>query len=165
MNAFHVEYRAPNPLEGVQGAFGALADSLSKGASRMEIRLGIQMVKREMAKLPQTEQPLKHQFLPGLYLRTIINPKDSIVGTKIHREANVSTILRGKLHCITEDGIETLTAPMQFITKPGTERILYAVEETEFSTCHPNPLDLTDLDELERRIIAPDFETLEMEVL
>lgn len=158
---FRAEYRAKSPLAGVQTAFKALADALSSGAGRMELRAGISRVKAEMAKLPQVEQPLRHDFLPGLYLRTIINPKGSIVGTKIHREANVSTILRGKLQCITEDGLETLTAPCQFITTPGTERILYAVEETEFSTVHPNPLNLTDTDELERRIIAPDFESIE----
>ena len=162
---FHVEHRAKNPMVGVQSAFMALGDALSNGADRMELRLRISKVKAEMAKLPQVEQPLKHEFLPGLYLRTIVNPKDSIVGTKIHREANVSTILRGKLHCITEDGLETLMAPCQFITKPGTERILYAIEETEFSTVHPNPTDTQDLDELEARIIAPDFEAIEMEVL
>lgn len=162
---FQAEYRAKNPLAGVQTAFRALGDALSSGACRMELRAGISRVKAEMAKLPQVEQPLKHDFLPGLYLRTIVNPQGSIVGTKIHREANVSTILRGKLQCITEDGLEILTAPCQFITKPGTERILYAVEETEFSTTHPNPTDTQNIDELEARIIAPDFELNDVEVL
>lgn len=162
---FHVEYRTSQTLEdGVTGAINALGNALSRGADRMEMRAAIQQVEQEMLKCPQTEQPLTHQFLPGLYLRTIINPKGSVVMTKIHREPNISTVLKGKLLCITEDGMETLTAPMQFITKPGTKRVLFAEEETLFSTTHPNPLNLTDIEALEDRIIAPDFETIETTV-
>lgn len=162
---FTVQYRKPNTLTGTQNAFKALSEALSSGAGRMELRKGIQNLEYELMKLPQTEQPITHQFTDGLYLRTIINPKGCVIVTKIHREPNVSTILKGKLLCITEDGLETLTAPAQFITKPGTKRVLFSEEETVFSTTHPNPENITDLDELEARIIAPDFESVEMEVM
>jgi hypothetical protein len=96
-----------------------------------------------------------------MYWREILNPKGCIIVTKIHREPNISVITKGRLGCITENGLEVLEAPAMFETVPGTKRILYAQEETIFHTIHPNPLDLRDIDELERRIIAPDFQSLE----
>jgi hypothetical protein len=134
-----------------------------------QIRLGTKQTRRaaiahleaEMLKLPQSEQPVEHRFVPGLYWRTITNPKDSFIVTKIHKEPNISTVLKGRLACITEDGMEILEAGMQWETCPGTKRVLYAVEETVFSTVHPNPEEQRDLEALEARIIAPDFAEIE----
>ena len=80
--------------------------------------------------------------------------------TKIHREPNISTLLRGRMAVITEDGAQILAAPAQFITFPGTKRIIYAITECEFTTVHPNHENITDLDELEERIIAQDFDEI-----
>jgi hypothetical protein len=40
------------------------------------------------------------------------------------------------------------------VTLPGTQRAIYALEETVFVTVHPNPDDCQDLAELERRFIV-----------
>ena len=144
----------------INSALAALFTAVRIGDQAFR-RAAIGRLEAAMAAEPQVEQPLEHEFAPGLYLRRIVNPKGSLVATKIHREPNVSTLLRGKMSIITEDGMTMLNAPAQFITKPGTKRIIYAQEECEFTTIHPNPLDTRDIDALERRIIAPDFSSLE----
>ena len=125
-------------------------------------RAAIAALEAEMLKAPQVEQPLTHTFAPGLYIRGIVNPKGSLVITKIHKEPNVSTLLRGEMAIFTEDGMAKLKAPAQFVTNPGTKRIIYAYEECEFTTIHPNPLDTRDINALEDRIIAPDYESVEV---
>ena len=162
MNDFLVEYRTPELATAeITKALGSLFEMVKNGSSRLDIRNGIKRLELEILKFPQTKMPLTHQFCDGLYIRTIFNPKGAIIVTEIHREQNVSTILAGKLLCITEDGQEVLNSPSQFITKPGTKRVLFAEEDVLFSTIHPNPLNITDIDELERRLIAPDFESIE----
>ena len=140
-------------------SFGMVLETLNSG-TRSECREAIARLHREMMALPQVEQPLVHNFCPGLYLRRIINPAGSLVMTKIHKEPNISTLLRGRMAVITEDGAQILVAPAQFITQPGTKRVIYAIEECEFTTIHPNPLNVTDLDALEDRIIARDFDEI-----
>ena len=163
MNAFHVEYRAQQTpampkswTDAVVGLFKSVKDG-----TRLDRRAAIALVEEETLKLPQVDQPLNHYFANGLYWREIFNPKGCIITTKIHGEQNISVITKGRLSCITEEGLEILEAPMMFITKPGTKRVLYAQTDVIFNTIHPNPTDSRDIEELEARIIAPDFESLE----
>ena len=132
------------------------------GASRGFVRSAIENFEHMVMSFPQAEQPLEHFFTDGLYGRKILNPKGSVIVTKLHRESNFSFILQGILLCITEDGVSKLEAPKMFVTSPGTKRILVAVNDVIFCTVHPNPENLTDTDELESRIIAPSFSDIEI---
>lgn len=155
MNAFLCSYR---PMNAVQSALQGLMDA----GDRQSFRVALISLESELMKLPQVDQPLRHHFTDGLYGREIFNPKGSFIITKIHKEPNFSFVLRGRLRCLSEDGAEVIEAPRWFATKPGTKRVLLAEEDTVFITVHPNPTDTQDLEELERRIIAPDFESLEV---
>lgn len=101
---------------------------------------------------PQREQPLQHRFTEGLYAREILNPKGSLIITKTHKEHNFSFVLKGRLISFTEEGQKEIVAPCWFTTKPGTKRVLYAVEDTIFVTVHPNPTNTNDLEFLEDRL-------------
>jgi hypothetical protein len=104
--------------------------------------------------LPQVDQPLKHHFAPGLYAREILNPKGSLIVTKMHKTCHLHVIVKGKISVWIEGaGVKTFTAPHVGITYPGTRRIIYAHEDTIFMTLHPNPKELHNLDELEKEII------------
>jgi hypothetical protein len=50
---------------------------------------------------------------------------------------------------------------MTFISAPGTKRVVYAVEDTVWTTVHVS--NETDLDKLETQLIAPTFEALAAE--
>lgn len=81
--------------------------------------------------------PLEHVFTPGLYARTIRMPKGALVTSKIHKTEHPFVITQGKVVVWTEDeGAKLITAPYQGVTKPGTRRVLYVVEDTVWTTYH-----------------------------
>lgn len=109
--------------------------------------------------------PLRHIFTPGIYARQIVLPAGSILVGKIHREEHINFLESGHVKVFTEFGLlEELRGPLLIVSKPGTKRTVHAIEETVWTTIHHNPDNLTDLVELEKRIIAPDYETLKLEV-
>jgi quercetin dioxygenase-like cupin family protein len=146
---FTAPYVQSGPHSAVIGALRVLMQAVTPEARRDAIAA----LEDQMAKFPQVEQPLTHHFNEGQYAREIFNPKGSLIVTKTHKQGNFSFIPTGRLLVISEEGQKELSAGQFFATKPGTKRLIYALEDTRFVTVHPNPLNLTDLDELERQII------------
>lgn len=159
-NVHLIEYARPSANEAVAAALGVLFEALQTG-TRETRRAAMSHLEEAMSKCPQVEQPLEHNFVPGLYARKIFNPKGSLIVTKEHKQANFSFVLQGRLGVITEDGMKTLEAPAFFATQPGTKRVLYAQEDTVFVTVHPNPDSTEDLAVLESRIIGGLFDEVE----
>ena len=96
------------------------------------------------------ECPLVHQLPDGLYCRTIVMPAGAIVVSQIHKKDNPFFIQRGRVTVISEnEKVVEYKAPHMGITKPGTRRLLFVHEDTEWTTVHPNPDNISDLQELE----------------
>ena len=123
---FQGAYVQASPMQAVHDAVKALAQA----SGAMERRKAIQALEAAALQNSQAEQPLTHHFTDGLYAREILNPKGSLIVTQTHKEHNFSFVMRGHLLVITEDGQKELKAPAWFQTKPGTKRVLYALEET-----------------------------------
>lgn len=113
----------------------------------------------EMEKEHGCECPLYHHFAPGLYAREIFLLKDSLVIGKIHKHAHVNNISQGRVIVYTEFGMEELIAPYQFVSQPGTKRVVLALEDTIWTTYHP--MEETDLEKCEELVIAKTFEEYE----
>ena len=112
--------------------------------------------------LPQTDCPLKHTFAPGMYAREIFLPADTFIVGKIHKHAHLNIVTRGRCTVVTEHGrreIDATEGPVTFTSEPGTKRALYVHEETVWTTIHA--VQSTDLAEIERDIIAPDYPELD----
>lgn len=83
------------------------------------------------------QAPLGHDFKDGRYVRTIIMPAGSRYTTSIHLTAHPFLILKGKVSVFSDvDGLQIIEAPYDGMTKPGTRRIIYAIEETIWATIH-----------------------------
>jgi len=97
------------------------------------------------------EMPLKHTFTDGMYIREIFMPAGTLLTSRIHKTNHPFVVTRGK--CIVYDGnkIETITAPHTGITEPGTRRLLYIEEDTNWITYHATKL--TNVDEIENEIL------------
>ncbi len=149
MAIFTAPYVQAGPHSAVIGALKVLLQAGSTEARREAIGA----LEQVMAQFPQVEQPLTHHFNEGQYAREIFNPKGSLIVTKTHKQGNFSFIPSGRLLVISEDGQKELSAGMFFATKPGTKRLIYALEDTRFVTVHPNFSNTHDLEELERQII------------
>ena len=95
-----------------------------------------------------------HYFSDGLYVREMFCEKNYFGFTVIHNTANPLFLMKGKVAFASEDGVEELTAPTFILTKPGTKRVCYWLEDSVIVTVHPNPDGLTNLDEIEKKMFS-----------
>lgn len=114
--------------------------------------LFVDSIEAKLSTLPPKECPLDHIFTPGLYTRIIQMDAGTLLTSKIHNTEHPFVILKGSVMCWTKElGVQTIAAPYIGVTKPGTRRILFIVEDTVWATFHPTTL--TDLKEIEDLII------------
>ena len=106
--------------------------------------------------IPQTDYPLKHHFAPGLYGREIFIPAGDCVAGKMHRHSHLNTISKGHVLVMTENGLLEFKAPITFTSPAFVKRVVYAHEDTIWTTYHVT--DKIDLAEIEAEIIMPETE-------
>lgn len=127
------------------------------------IRSLIMDVQDRMSDMPGTVKgdselcPLKHYFADGMYCREIFIPKGVVVVGKIHKHQHPNFIIEGDVSVLTEDGgVERIKAPKFMISSPGTKRLVYAHEDTIWTTIHAT--DERDLEKIEEEVIAKSYE-------
>lgn len=114
----------------------------------------VEFIAIELAKYPQTNCPVVSRFAPGVYLREIFMPADTIVIGKVHRTEHFNVLIRGACLIVHDDGSrEELRAPMTFVSKAGVQKVLYILEDMIWQTVHPTTE--TDLVKLEAELIEP----------
>lgn len=109
----------------------------------------------EFSKLPQTSCPLEHRFEPGLYVRVLRMPRDTLVIGGIHKLGHRCRLLSGSLILIGEHGRRIIEAPHSICTTPGAQLACYAVTDCVAETLHPNETECRDIEALEREIFEP----------
>lgn len=98
------------------------------------------------------EFPVDHTFTPGLYGRTIVMPAGSLLTSKIHKTEHQFVILKGAAMVLDGGGEwQLLEAGHHGITKPGTRRLLFIVDDCVWKTFHPT--ERTTPEEVEADII------------
>ena len=116
----------------------------------------IDLLEAEMVgNFPIAECPINNIFLDGIYGREMLAKKDTLIVSKIHRTEHLFILLKGKIAIFLEDGeVLHLEAPYRGVTKPGTRRVGYVIEDVIWLNIHANPNNET-VDEIEQRIIEP----------
>ena len=105
--------------------------------------------------------PLKHTFADGIYIRQMDMKAGSIVVGAIHNHLHVWFLLTGKLAIATEESIEEVISPCYLLAKPGSKRVIYAIEDSIFVNIHKNPENIKNIDELEGEIVSKTFKEYE----
>ncbi len=100
-----------------------------------------------------------HHFAPGVYARELFIPKGVVLTGKIHKTEHINIVSQGKIAVATEDGQKIIEAPCIFVSKPGTKRAGYALEDTTWITIHVT--EETDLMKIEQQVIATDHGEIE----
>jgi len=121
---------------------------LSIGSHYLGLCDEIGILEQEVLKLPQLELPPTHEFCDNLYARTIILPKNSIIIGQIHAHDGFFIIRYGNCHVTTDSGVQHLFTGDMIVTKKGTKRALFMLEETMITTVHHNPTNTNDPEEL-----------------
>lgn len=110
-----------------------LMDATKKMVTRVD---KMDAVQAAVERMPQAEMPLTHRFTPGMYARTIVMPAGALVVSKVHRTEHPFVVTRGSCSVWDGERWERVAAGHIGITKPGTRRIIYIYEETEWTTFH-----------------------------
>jgi hypothetical protein len=107
-----------------------------------------------LAEFPQVRLPLNHIHVPGAYVRECFIPAGTRCTTKIHLTEHVFVISMGRVKVwsgIEGEEPQLFGAPYTGVTKPGTRRVIHALEDTIWTTFHPT--NETDVEKIEREII------------
>lgn len=101
--------------------------------------------------------PLRHFFAPGTYGREMFIPAGHCVVGRLHKSAHLNIISMGDVTVLTEhEGRQRYTAPCTWVSMPGTKRVVFAHADTLWTCVHPT--DETDLDKIEKEVIAETYE-------
>lgn len=111
---------------------------------------------------PLLDCPVRHRFTKGLYIREITCPPGANIVTKVLKQQHPFTLSEGEVSIYTEDGgVVRIKAPFTGITEPGTQRAIHCHTRVVWTTYHPNPDNVTDLDILELRQVAEPTELID----
>lgn len=101
--------------------------------------------------MPQVDCPVRNFFSKGLYAREITLPAGTVITGAIHKDQHITIISKGRVHVMRPEGAVEFEAPAIFISEPGTKNAVHAIEETVWTTFHPNPDDIQDMEVLVER--------------
>lgn len=100
--------------------------------------------------------PLIHRFSDGLYSREVTLGKGCLVTSKTHKVQHQFFLLSGSVLIFDNEGkANYVSAPYVGITEVNTRRVVYAIEDTIWITCHPNPEN--DITQEIEKIIFEDY--------
>jgi len=80
--------------------------------------------------------PLTHLFTPNLYARKIEIPATYMLITGIHATEHIAVISKGSCLVATPDGIVKYAAGDVMVTKIGTKRAIFVIEDIVWTTVH-----------------------------
>lgn len=109
-------------------------------------RLGQFMLTLSDRFLPHVE----HEVTEGMYLRKLFIPKGTLIVGKVHLKHCHNIVASGDITVLTETGCRRLKAGFTGMSKPGTQKVGLAHEDTVFINVFRT--DKTDLDEIESEI-------------
>ncbi len=113
-----------------------------------------------LSKLPQTEIPVTHEFIPGMYRRQITFKKGTFATGKIHRDPCFDVVLSGEMIIVSEDGFKRVKGPCTLTSQPGKKKAGYALTDCTWINYHPTSC--TTVEDVEKEIFVDEIETLEV---
>ena len=105
--------------------------------------------------------PIKHNFADGIYIRQMDMVKGGVVVGAIHKHLHAWFLLTGHITVATEETTEDYIAPCYVVSTPGVKRVILANEDSIFVNVHKNPSNTQNIDELEKEIVALNYEEYE----
>ena len=105
--------------------------------------------------------PVEHIFADNIYVRRMNIKKGNAVVGAIHKHLHVWFLLTGHISVATENSTEDYIAPCYVVSTPGVKRVIYANEDSIFVNIHKNPSNTQDIDQLEKDIVALNYEEYE----
>ena len=100
------------------------------------LRERVEALQAEVSKLPQYEPQTKHYFHGGMYCREVFREGGVLVVGAVHKKEHFYLIVSGTVAITTDEGVQEVTGPHLFMSKPGTKRAVYAMTDALCMTFH-----------------------------
>jgi hypothetical protein len=100
------------------------------------LRQRVEALQAEVSKLPQYEPETKHYFHGGMYCREVFREGGVLVVGAVHKKEHFYLIVSGTVAITTDEGVQEVTGPHLFMSKPGTKRAVYAITDARCMTFH-----------------------------
>jgi hypothetical protein len=117
-------------------------------------RSNFEQTEASLLTMPQVTCPLEHRFAPGVYLREIEMPTNTLVIGAEHKTEHFNVVLSGSAYVLIGRFLYLIEAPCSFVSKPGVRKVLYIRETMRWQTIHANPSDESDIDALEESLVT-----------
>ena len=112
----------------------------------------------ELSKLPQYEPETKHYFHGGMYCREVFRHAGVLVVGAVHKKEHFYLIVSGTVAITTDDGVQEVTGPHLFSSKPGTKRAVYAVTDATCMTFHA--IEAKTVEEAEAELVEAELDNM-----
>jgi len=103
----------------------------------------------------------KHTFADGIYVRQMTIEEGEVIVGAIHKHLHIWLLLSGNITVLTDGRLEEHNAPCTVLSEPGVKRVIYGNEESIFINVHKNPTNTKNIRELEKQIVALNYEEYE----
>ena len=111
----------------------------------------VKALQTEVSKLSQYEPATKHYFHGGMYCREVFRHAGVLVVGAVHKKEHFYLIVSGTVAITTDDGVQEVTGPHLFSSKPGTKRAVYAMTDALCMTFHA--IEAKTVDEAEAELV------------
>lgn len=118
----------------------------------------VKTLQEEVSKLPQYQPQTKHYFHGGMYCREVFRHAGVLVVGAVHKKEHFYLIVSGTVAITTDDGVQRVTGPHLFQSKPGTKRAVYAETDALCMTFHA--LAATTVEEAEAELVEAEPENM-----
>jgi hypothetical protein len=123
-----------------------------------KLRGQILALEQKMFEMPEHQISITpvHYFAPGLYAREVLIPKGCVATGKIHLQGHLNIVSKGDVSVMTDEGIKRIQAPATLISQPGIKRVVWAHEDTVWTTIHA--CTETDIGKIEDALVVNTYE-------
>ena len=111
-------------------------------------------LERTMRGMPQVALQTNHYFADGMYAREVVRPAGTVIVGKVHRKEHFYIVTKGRVRVVMDDKMVEYEAPAVIVSKPGTKRAVYAIEDSVCMTVHRSKK--RNLDKLEAELVEED---------
>jgi hypothetical protein len=118
----------------------------------------VKTLQMELSKLPQYQPETKHYFHGGMYCREVFRHAGVLVVGAVHKKEHMYLIVSGTVSITTDDGVQTVTGPHLFLSKPGTKRAVFAETDALCMTFHA--MEEKSVEEAEAELVEVEDNTM-----
>lgn len=134
--------------------------SLHYSGTPAEMRVRILELKDKLIASGGTaDQPVKHDFCDGMYIRRLFIPKGMLIVGKIHLKDCINMVEKGDISLLTEFGARRASAGYTGVSRAGIMKVGYAHADTVFVNVFRT--DKTSIEEIEAEIACEDHALIE----